>query len=98
MRVWLFAAMAAIGIAVGACSVPERGPAVPRADTERALPLGIANARFYPDGDPQADDRRRDRGIAARDCGAAARRERCRRPTTSPSRAAATTARSAPAC
>jgi predicted patatin/cPLA2 family phospholipase len=53
MRVWLFAAMAAIGIAVGACSIPERGPAVPRADTERALPLGIANARFYPDGDPQ---------------------------------------------
>jgi hypothetical protein len=48
MRVWLFAAMAAIGVALGACSVPERGPAVPRADTERALPLGIANARFYP--------------------------------------------------
>jgi hypothetical protein len=46
--------MAAIGIAVGACSVPERGPAVPRADTERAQPLGIANARFYPDSDPTA--------------------------------------------
>jgi len=54
MRVWMFAAMAAIGIAVSACSVPERAPAVPRADTERALPLGIANARFYPDSDPQA--------------------------------------------
>jgi hypothetical protein len=54
MRFWLFAAMAAIGMAVGACSVPERGPAVPRADTERAQPLGIANARFYPDSDPQA--------------------------------------------
>jgi len=49
----MFAAMAAIGIAVSACSVPERAPAVPRADTERALPLGIANARFYPDSDPQ---------------------------------------------
>ena len=46
--------MAAIGIAVGACSSPERLPAVPRADTERALPLGIANARFFPDSDPQA--------------------------------------------
>ena len=54
MRVWLVAAMAAIGIAVGACSSPERLPAVPRADTERALPLGIANARFFPDSDPQA--------------------------------------------
>ena len=53
MRVWMVAAMAAIGMAVGACSVPERLPAVPRADTERALPLGIANARFYPDSDPQ---------------------------------------------
>src|ERR1700756_5402282 len=53
MRVWLFAAMAAIGVALGACSVPERGPAVPRVDTERAQPLGIANARFYPDSDPQ---------------------------------------------
>jgi len=49
----MFAAMAAIGIAVSACSVPDRPPAVPRADTERALPLGIANARFYPDSDPQ---------------------------------------------
>jgi hypothetical protein len=53
MRVWMFAAIAAIGIAGGACSAPERAPAVPRADTERALPLGIAKARFYPDGDPQ---------------------------------------------
>jgi hypothetical protein len=26
---------------------------VPRGDTERALPLGIANARFYPDSNPQ---------------------------------------------
>jgi hypothetical protein len=48
MRVWFFAAMAALGLAVGACSAPERGPAVPPADTERAMPLGIANARFYP--------------------------------------------------
>ena len=54
MRVWLVAAMVAVGVAVGACSSPERGPAVPRADTERAQPLGIANARFYPDSDPKA--------------------------------------------
>jgi hypothetical protein len=50
----LVAAMAAIGIAASACSYPERGPAVPHADTERAQPLGIANARFYADGDPKA--------------------------------------------
>jgi patatin-like phospholipase len=52
MRILLFAALAGVCIAVGACSGPERGPAVPLVDTERAQPLGIANARFYPDGDP----------------------------------------------
>jgi hypothetical protein len=36
---------------VGACSHPDRLPAVPRADTTRAQPLGIANARFFADGD-----------------------------------------------
>ena len=35
------------------CSIPERGQAVPRIDTARALPLGIPNARFYADGDPR---------------------------------------------
>lgn len=44
--------MLCLGIA--ACSIPERGAGVPPADTERALPLGIANARFYADGDPKA--------------------------------------------
>src|SRR5262245_48907567 len=34
-----------------ACSHPERLPSVPRADTVRAQPLGIANARFFADGD-----------------------------------------------
>ncbi|MDP2334082.1 MAG: patatin-like phospholipase family protein [Reyranella sp.] len=44
-----------IGIlVVGACSIPERGPGVPAADTARALPLGIPNARFFADGDPKA--------------------------------------------
>jgi predicted acylesterase/phospholipase RssA len=42
--------MLCLGIA--GCSIPERGPGVPQADTERALPLGIPNARFYADGDP----------------------------------------------
>src|SRR5262245_47699399 len=36
-----------------ACSIPERGPAVPRADTTAALPLGLPNARFFPDADPR---------------------------------------------
>jgi hypothetical protein len=42
----------AIGLAaLAACSHPTRGPAVPRADTARAMPLGSPNARFYADGD-----------------------------------------------
>src|SRR5215468_11188447 len=50
-----FVSLAAIGGILGAaaCSAPERGPAVPAADTERALPLGLSNARFFADGDPQ---------------------------------------------
>ncbi|WP_296378068.1 patatin-like phospholipase family protein [Reyranella sp.] len=38
---------------VGGCSIPAREPAVPVADTERALPLGIPNARFFADSDPR---------------------------------------------
>jgi predicted acylesterase/phospholipase RssA len=38
---------------MGGCSLPERGPPVPQADTARALPLGIPNARFFADGDPK---------------------------------------------
>jgi predicted acylesterase/phospholipase RssA len=38
--------------AVAGCAIPARGPAVPSSDTERALPLGISNARFFADGDP----------------------------------------------
>jgi predicted patatin/cPLA2 family phospholipase len=46
--------IALIGLSIGlaGCSHPDRGPAVPSADTTRALPLGIANARFFADGDP----------------------------------------------
>ena len=40
-----------LGLSTIGCSIPERGPAVPRADTARALPLGLANARFFPDAD-----------------------------------------------
>ncbi len=44
-------AMLALGIA--GCSIPERGTGVPQVDTERALPLGLSNARFYADGNPK---------------------------------------------
>jgi hypothetical protein len=45
-------ALLAVALAlVAACSHPDRLPAVPRADTEKAQPLGIANARFFADGD-----------------------------------------------
>jgi patatin-like phospholipase len=42
----------AMALGVAACGPLERGPAVPRADTSRAEPLGLSNARFYPDADP----------------------------------------------
>lgn len=47
-------ALLALGFAtLVACSHPTREPAVPRADTMRAQPLGIANARFFADADPK---------------------------------------------
>ncbi|NQW53499.1 MAG: patatin-like phospholipase family protein, partial [Rhodospirillales bacterium] len=46
-----YAATLSIMLAAGACSFPERGAAVPAAYTAEALPLGIANVRFYADGD-----------------------------------------------
>ena len=49
-----FAALLVGILALGACSIPERGTAVPAADTARALPLGIPNARFFADEDPKA--------------------------------------------
>ena len=52
-RVASLAGLSIVLIAVAGCSIPERGPGVPQADTARALPLGIANARFYADGDPR---------------------------------------------
>jgi len=45
-------ALAVVSSIAAGCSIPPRGPAVPSSDTVRALPLGIANARFYADDDP----------------------------------------------
>jgi predicted patatin/cPLA2 family phospholipase len=52
-RLLLLPALAAGALLLGACSYPERLPGVPRADTARALPLGLPNARFFADGDPR---------------------------------------------
>jgi len=45
--------MAMLALGIVGCSVPERGAGVPQVDTERALPLGLSNARFYADGNPK---------------------------------------------
>ena len=50
-RLPLLALLAAAVALVTACSHPDRLPAVPRTDTARAQPLGIANARFFADSD-----------------------------------------------
>ena len=48
----LLALLAAAALALlAACSHPDRLPSVPRADTVRAQPLGIPNARFFADAD-----------------------------------------------
>jgi hypothetical protein len=48
----LTGAFLALGLAIAAaCSHPDRLPAVPRADTARAQPLGIPNARFFADSE-----------------------------------------------
>jgi predicted patatin/cPLA2 family phospholipase len=52
-RRWLLLVAATVCLAGTGCSIPERGEAVPRVDTVRAMPLGIPNARFYADGDPR---------------------------------------------
>jgi hypothetical protein len=45
---WLLAA----AVLLTGCGPLEREPSVPRADTARAQPLGLSNARFYADTDP----------------------------------------------
>ena len=55
MTLYRFAMVALLSIgliAAAGCSIPARGPAVPLSDADRALPLGISNARFFADGDP----------------------------------------------
>lgn len=61
---YLLVAFAGISMALGGCSFPPRGPAVPNAYTLRAQPLGIANARFYADGDPAPIIREGERALA----------------------------------
>ena len=51
LRLPLLALLAAAVALTTACSHPDRLPAVPRTDTARAQPLGIANARFFADSD-----------------------------------------------
>jgi predicted acylesterase/phospholipase RssA len=48
----LFVVLAIALTTMTGCAIPARGPAVPPSDTTRALPLGIANARFFADDDP----------------------------------------------
>jgi hypothetical protein len=43
----VFAMLFSTLVTIGGCSLPERGVPVPQADTARALPLGIPNARFF---------------------------------------------------
>lgn len=53
MRALTLSILLTLGLAAGACSLPGREPAVPAGDTERALPLGIPNTRFFADSDPR---------------------------------------------
>jgi hypothetical protein len=48
-RAWLAACFV---LAAAGCASPERLASVPAADVLRALPLGLANARFYPEDQP----------------------------------------------
>jgi hypothetical protein len=52
LRRLIWSTLLVVGLAMAGCGPPERGPSVPRGDTARAQPLGLANARFYPDSDP----------------------------------------------
>ena len=54
------------GLAVAGCASPERLPPVPAADTARALPLGLANARFFPLGTRTRSSRNGSRPSSAR--------------------------------
>jgi len=45
------AALLALGVILSACATNERLPAVPLSLAGNALPLNIADARYYADGD-----------------------------------------------
>jgi predicted patatin/cPLA2 family phospholipase len=82
MRSILASAVLSVGvISLGACSIPERGAGVPAADTARALPLGIPNARFFADGDPRA---MMEEGVRASERERAALHAEGRKPTRPP--------------
>lgn len=51
MRRFVTFLLLAVVLAATACSHPDRLPAVPRAETTRAMPLGIPNARYFADDD-----------------------------------------------
>jgi predicted acylesterase/phospholipase RssA len=42
----------AVAASLAGCALPERGPAVPVDHAEQAMPLGLANVRFFADGNP----------------------------------------------
>lgn len=82
------------------CSVPERGPSVPLDHTERALPLGISNVRFFADGNLTPIIQEGQRAHARKEAALQALgrlRQCCRLLTIWRSPGAAPTERSAPA-
>ena len=46
MKLHEAALLAMLCLGVAGCSIPDRGVAVPQSYPARALPLGLANARF----------------------------------------------------
>ena len=48
---WLSFGWLVMVVGLAGCAVPERGPAVPLGRAEQARPLGIADVRFFADGD-----------------------------------------------
>ncbi|MBV8187845.1 MAG: patatin-like phospholipase family protein [Alphaproteobacteria bacterium] len=48
---WLSFACVLLVASLAGCAVPERGPAVPVDRAQQAEPLGVANVRFFADGD-----------------------------------------------
>ena len=95
-RAWLVVLFV---LAVAGCASPERLPPVPSADTAKALPLGLANARFFPLVDRAAMIAEWEQCPQAPEAGAGTGAGCPAAPphTFSPFPAAATTARSVPA-